>query len=92
MALKQITFRIERDVILDPLWFDQQWYDELRAEGLSHEDALRHQVEIGLQEDPLSVLWESFEADSSDRRPSGRWSHLANEFASSITRIDLVGG
>lgn len=73
----RITFRIERDVVLEPLWFDQQWYDELRAEGLSHEEALRQQVEIGIQEDPLSLFWEAF-------------GEFASEFASSITNLDLV--
>jgi len=79
MSADRITFHLERDVTLDALWFDQQWYDEMRADGLSHQDALLAMVESGVEEDPTSILWESF----------GPGAELASEFVKSITRIDV---
>jgi len=79
MSGNRITFRLERDVELDPIWFDGEWYDELRHDGLSHEDALLTMVKEAVQEDPTSIFWESFGPDE----------ELASEFIKSITRIDV---
>lgn len=74
---ERIAFRIERDVLLDPLWFDPGWYDELRTDGLSHEDALMEIVRVSVSEDPISVLWEAF-------------GPAADGLVASITRIALT--
>jgi len=77
---KRITFSIDREVTLDAIWYDAEWYDEMRVDGLSHDDALLSMVREAVQEDPTSILWESF----------GPGEELASEFVKSITRIDVV--
>jgi len=64
----KIAFRLEVDVVLDEIWYDEQWCQELIAEHWKEEEALREMVAEGLAEDWSSVLWEVFGKPPGDMR------------------------
>jgi hypothetical protein len=78
--MKTIRFTYQREVTLDPLWFDEQWLEENVAEGVSIDEALRLQIKLGYEEDWSSLL-EEMTAGSGSR---------AQEFVDSVTSIEVV--
>jgi hypothetical protein len=79
-AQPRIRFTVVVTTTLEPLWYDEQWHRELVADGLTDEQALKTMVEMGVQEDPTSLLWQMF----------GTPPEMARGLAQSITEVCLV--
>jgi hypothetical protein len=63
MSDKTITFKFSRSVALNPIFYDEQWYRQLLADGHTHEGALREMLRAACEEDPTEVWFTLTESE-----------------------------
>ncbi len=81
MSGPRITFTLVKTVTLDPIWYDDQWHQEMLAEGMTEEEALREIVREWVEEDATTILFEMFGTPQDG---------LAEEFAKATTNLHLT--
>ncbi len=80
MSDKAISFYFERGVTLEPLWYDEQWHQQLLDEGWTEEGALKEMLRFAYEEDWTSLIQELMEGDGS----------YADVFVDSVTAVRVV--